>query len=99
MTLSRAKLNKKPVTEDYDQLYQSQYAKIFRKEVSNLWYPTYWLSFLLIGLPADKEGRTVLGAGPESQLQHTSGHLITPDLLTLLNSTSKTLLLICLFRI
>ena len=99
VTLSRARSSKKAVTVEYDQLYQNQYAKIFRKEVSNLWYPTFWLSFLLIGLPADKEGRTVLGAGPESQTQHTSGHLITPDLLSLLNSTSKSLLFIFILRI
>ena len=39
------------------------FRKVFPRENSNTWTPDYWISFLLIGLPAGDDGRTVLGAG------------------------------------
>jgi hypothetical protein len=47
----------------YKEIYSAQYKKIFVKEKVDQFYPTYWLTFLLIGRPAMKDGRPVLEAG------------------------------------
>ena len=48
---------------DFETEYQASYATVFKKQDPDTWTPTYWLSFLLIGLAAGKEGRNVLHAG------------------------------------
>lgn len=47
----------------YKEIYAAQYKKIFVKTKVDMYYPTYWLSFLLLGRPAQKDGRPVLEAG------------------------------------
>ena len=64
--ISRAKLSKKlpaPVVPSYNIAYGQQYSKIFLKMDPQFFYPTYWLTFLILGFPAGEEGRTILGAG------------------------------------
>ena len=48
---------------DFETEYQNSYATVYRKQDPDTWIPTYWLSFLLIGLAAGKEGLNVLHAG------------------------------------
>ncbi len=47
----------------YKEIYANQFKKVFIKTKVDMYYPTYWLSFLLIGRPAQKDGRPVLEAG------------------------------------
>ena len=47
----------------FKELYTVQYKKIFAKAKIDMYYPTYWLSFLLLGRHAQKDGRAVLEAG------------------------------------
>ncbi len=47
----------------FDAEYDQQYHKISQKQDPKRWFPDYWLTFLLLGLAAGDNGRTVLGAG------------------------------------
>ena len=63
---SRAELyrsKKKKIDLDFDVEYDKQYHKISQKQDPKRWFPDYWLTFLLLGLAAGNNGRTVLGAG------------------------------------
>ncbi len=53
----------KKIEIDFDAEYNEQYKKISQKQDPKKWYPDYWLTFLLLGLAAGVDGRTVLGAG------------------------------------
>ena len=48
---------------DFDVEYDKQYLKISQKQDPKRWFPDYWLTFLLLGLGASNNSRTVLGAG------------------------------------
>jgi hypothetical protein len=47
----------------YKEVYANQYRKVFVKTKVDLYYPTYWITFLLLGRPAQKDGRPLLEAG------------------------------------
>ncbi len=48
---------------EFNKLYVSNFKKVFVKVKPSTYYPTYWLTFLLIGRPAGKDGRPPLEAG------------------------------------
>ena len=48
---------------EFNKLYFSNFKKVFVKVKPSTYYPTYWLTFLLIGRPAGKDGRPPLEAG------------------------------------
>ena len=61
--VSRAKSATPSEEIDYETAYKHQYTKISRNANASQWYPSFWLSFLLMGFAAGDDGRTVLGAG------------------------------------
>ena len=48
---------------DFKMLYISNFRKVFPKSKIASYYPTYWLTFMLLGRPAGKAGRPPLEAG------------------------------------
>ena len=69
------------VEEDNDlpgfkELYPANFHKVFAKWHGLTYYPTYWLSFLIIGRPAAKEGRPCLEAGRLKYLENYNYFLL-----------------------
>ena len=60
---SEQKKDKDVIVPTFEDAYQAAFRKVIIRENANQWIPDYWISFLLIGMPAGEDGRTVLGAG------------------------------------
>jgi hypothetical protein len=48
---------------EYKTVYAQNYQKVFCKERPESFYPHYWITFMLLGRPAGKNGRPPLEAG------------------------------------
>ena len=57
------KKDKDVIVPTFEDAYQAAFRKVYPRENAHRWIPDYWISFLLIGMPAGDDGRTVLGAG------------------------------------
>ncbi len=57
--------DKKPVEclPDFKSLYAQNFLKVYPEENVDTFYPTYWLTFLLIGRAAGKDVRPSLEVG------------------------------------